>query len=91
MKMKIFPLLLTVAFIIGTAGNALSTHVEEKGTIKGTVTEIKAVEVELTVRDEKGKETKVSTKDPSAYKIGDRVVIKGGKVLKEVRPATGGY
>ncbi len=92
MKMKIFALSLVVPlFILGTAVKGLPTHVEEKGTVKGTVTDIKAVEVELTVKDEKGKETKVRTKDPSAFKLGDHVVIKSGKVMKEVKPITGGY
>jgi len=92
MKMKIFPVFLIVMlFVFGTAVKGLSTHVEEKGTVKGTVTDIKAVEVELTVKDERGKETKVRTKDPSVFRLGDRVVIKDGKVMKEVKPITGGY
>jgi hypothetical protein len=92
MEMKIFPVFLIVTlFVFGTAVKSLSTHEEEKGTVKGTVTDIKAVEVELTVKDERGKETKVRTKDPSAFKLADRVVIKNGKVMKEVKPITGGY
>ncbi len=84
-------LLIAVALMIGSAGVGFSSHVEEKGVVKGTVTETKIVEVELTVKDDKGKESKVRTKDTAAFKLGDRVVIKDGKVTKEVRPITGGY
>ncbi len=58
--------------------------------VKGAVTGIKVVEIELTVKDDKGKETKVRTGDTS-FKSGDHVVIRDGKVSKEVRPITGGY
>ena len=64
---------------------------EKAAVVKGTVTETKIVEVELTVKDDTGKETKVRTKDTTAFKLGDRVVIKDGKVTKEVKPITGGY
>lgn len=92
MKAKIFPVFFIVAlFVLGMAGKGLSIHAEEKGTVTGSVTDIRAVEVELTVKDDKGKETKVRTKDPSAFKLGDRVVIRDGKAMKEVKPLTGGY
>ena len=92
MKNKSFiVLLISAVLIIGAAGVGFSAHEEEKGVVKGTVTDIKAVEVELTVRDDQGKESKVSTKDTGAFKLGDHVVIKDGKVTKEVKPITGGY
>lgn len=92
MKNKSFIILLMAgALMIGTAGVGLSSHVEEKGVVKGIVTDIKAVEVELTVKDDKGKESTVRTKDTAAFKLGDRVVIKDGKATKEVKPITGGY
>lgn len=92
MKNKSFIILLiAVALMIGSAGIGFSAHVEEKGIVKGTVSETKVVEVELTVKDDTGKETKVRTKDTTAFKLGDRVVIKDGKVTKEVKPITGGY
>ena len=92
MKNKtLFVLLIVFSFTIVTAGVGFSVHVEGKGEVKGTVTEIKIVEVELTVKDDKGTETKVKTKDTAAFKLGDRVVIKDAKVAKEVKPITGGY
>jgi outer membrane lipoprotein SlyB len=92
MKNKtLFVLLIVFSFTIGMAGVGFSVHVEGKGEVKGTVTEIKIVEVELTVKDDKGTETKVKTKDTGAFKLGDRVVIKDAKVAKEVKPITGGY
>ena len=92
MKNKtLFVLLVVFSFTILMAGVGFSIHEERKGEVKGTVTEIKIVEVELTVRDDKGTETKVRTKDAAVFKLGDRVVIKGDKVAKEVKPITGGY
>ena len=91
MKNKSFILLLiAVSLILGAAGVGFSSHVGEKGVVKGIVTETKVVEVELSVKDDKGKETKVRTGD-ATFKPGDRVVIKDGKVTKEVKPLTGGY
>lgn len=92
MKNKtLFVLLIVFSCLILMAGVGFSVHVEPKGEVKGTVTGIKMVEVELTVRDDKGTETKVNTKDTAAFKLGDRVVIKDAKVTKEVKPITGGY
>ena len=68
-----------------------SVHVEDKGVVKGTVTEIEVIEVELTVKDEKGKETKIKIKDISDIKVGDSVTIKDGKIKKAVKPITVGY
>ncbi|MBI4689651.1 MAG: hypothetical protein HY754_05240 [Nitrospirae bacterium] len=90
MKKKItISLFVIIVFVFGIAGIGLTIH-EEKGTIRGTVTEIKIIEIELTVKDDKGKETKVKSKD-GAFKPGDHVIIKDGKVSKEVKPITGGY
>ncbi len=93
MKMKIFPVLFVVAALIfGTAVKGIAMHAEEKGTVRGTVTGVKIVEVELTVKDDSGKVTTVrASKDAATFKTGDRVVIKDGKVAKEVKPLTGGY
>lgn len=82
--------IMAAVFLFSTAGISFSAHEDVKGTVKGTVTEIKIVEVELTVKDDKGKETKVKTKD-TGLKLGDRIVIKDGKASKEVKPITGGY
>jgi len=90
MKRKpIFVLLVTLLFTFIFVSTGFSVH-EEKGTVKGTVTEVKIVEVELTVKDAKGKVMKVKTTNTS-YKLGDSVIVKGGKVSKEVKPITGGY
>lgn len=78
-----------LAFVLGSAGAGFSDHAAKDMT--GTVTKIEVTEVELTVKDDKGKETKVKAKDPAAFKAGDRVVVKDGKVIKEVKPITGGY
>ncbi len=93
MKMKILPIMfVTALLVLGTAVKGLTTHVEEKGTVKGTITDVKTVEVELTVKDDKGNEVTVRTsKDADTFKTGDKVVIKDGKVAKEVKPLTGGY
>ena len=92
MKNKtLFVLLIVFSFTIMMAGVGFSVHEDVKGEVKGTVTEIKIFEVELTVKDDKGSETKVKTKDTAAFKLGDRVVIKDTKVAKEVKPITGGY
>jgi hypothetical protein len=46
----------------------------------------------VTIKDDKGKETKVKVKEISDVKVGDRVIVtKEGKVKKEVKPKTGGY
>ncbi len=89
-KKAVFMLLAAMIFAFIAAGSGFAAH-EEKGTAKGTITEIKIIEVELTVKDAKGKEMKVKTKDPALFKLGDSVVIKDGKVSKEVKPITGGY
>jgi flagellar hook assembly protein FlgD len=82
---------IAATLMLGAPLIGFSAHEESKDTIKGTVTDIKTTEVELTVKDEKGKETKVRTKDTSAFKTGDHVVIKDGKVSKQVKPISGGY
>jgi len=82
--------IMAAVFLFSTAGISFSAQEDVKGTVKGTVTAIKIVEVELTVKDDKGKETKVKTKD-TGLALGDRIVIKDGKASKEVKPITGGY
>lgn len=82
---------LAATLMLGMPLVGFSAHEESKDTVKGMVTDIKTTEVELTVKDEKGKETKVRTKETSAFKAGDNVVIKDGKVSKQVKPISGGY
>lgn len=82
---------IAAALILGIPLAGFSAHDEKKEAVKGIVTDVKATEVELTVRDEKGNETKVRTKETSTFKAGDNVVIKDGKVSKQIKPISGGY
>lgn len=91
MKRRGFSALLVAAvFVVCAAGVGLASHEEEKGAVKGTVTGVKIVEIEISVKDDRGKETKVKTGD-TTFQLGDRVFIKDGKVSREVKPKTGGY
>ena len=87
----VFVLLVVVVFAFFAAGVSDAAHKEEKGTVKGMVTKIEPSEYEVTVKDEKGKETKVTVKDAAGLKVGGNVVIKDGKVMPAVKPKTGGY
>ncbi len=92
MKIKnVLTLFVVMAFTFTVAGIGYSSHKEEKGVIKGTVTKIEVTEYELTVKDSKGQETKVKVKGAPEFKIGDNVVVKDGKATKAVKPLTGGY
>jgi outer membrane lipoprotein SlyB len=93
MKMKtFFVVLIAAAFVFGVTGTGFPEHDHKAmGAVKGTVTETKVVEIELTVRDDKGKDTKIRTKDTGTFQLGDRVVIQNGNITKEVKPITGGY
>jgi hypothetical protein len=88
---KVFAFVIAFAFITSAAGVGYSAHKEEMGTVKGTVTKIEPSEYEVTVKDDKGKETKVKVKDAAGLKAGESVVIKDGKVMPAVKPKTGGY
>ena len=91
MKTKTVAVLFAVLiFAISSASPVFSGHKDEKGAVKGIITKIEISELEITVKDEKGMEKKVRTKDTS-FKAGDRVVIKDGKLMPEVKPITGGY
>ncbi len=90
MKKTFLGLFLAVFFVAGLVGGTFASHEMEKGVVKGTVTGIKIVEVELAVKDDEGNETKVRTGD-TTFQLGDRVFIKSGKVSREVKPKTGGY
>jgi hypothetical protein len=92
MKGKTILVLVIVCIgILNLAGPGFSAHKEEKGAVQGTIMKIEATEYEITVKDEKGKETKVKVKDAGGFKVGENVVIKDGKVTKAVKPITGGY
>ncbi len=83
--------LMVFVFTFSVAGVGHCGHQEEKGAIKGTVTKIVPSEYEITIKDDKGKETKVKVKDTGGVKVGEGVAVKDGKVTKEVKPKTGGY
>ncbi len=92
MKIKnILALFVVVAFTFSVAGISYSSHQEEKGVIKGTVTKIEVTEYELTVKDSKGQETKFKMNGVPEFGVGDNVVVKDGKATKAVKPLTGGY
>lgn len=90
--MKTIALIVSLVMLFCFAGTAFSAHQEEKAAPKGTVTKIVTTEYEVTIKDDKGKETKVKAKDISDVKVGDSVIVtKEGKVKKAVKPITGGY
>jgi hypothetical protein len=91
MMKTVLALLVTLVFMLGVAVPGYPTHKDEPGTVKGTVTKIEPSEYEVTVKDDKGKETKVKVKDAAGLKAGESVVIKDGKVMPAVKPKTGGY
>jgi hypothetical protein len=92
MKIRnVLALFVVMAFTFTVAGISYSSHKEEKGVIKGTITKVEVTEYELTVKDNKGQETKVKGKGAPEFKVGDNVVVKDGKATKAVKPLTGGY
>ncbi len=91
-SMKAFiGLLIVFSVTVGLAGPGYATHKEEKGTVKGTITKIEPSGYEITVRDDKGKETKVNMREAGSLKVGDSVVVKDGHITPAVKPRTGGY
>ncbi|MCJ7747273.1 MAG: hypothetical protein MUP27_05980 [Desulfobacterales bacterium] len=76
---KLIILLMAVVFTLGVA--SLSFSAQE---IKGTVSKIEGDK--LTILDDMGKQTTMSVGDPMILKdlkVGDRVLVKDGKVTKE--------
>jgi len=90
-RSMVFVVLLVFVVTVGITGTCYSGHKEEKGAVKGTVTEIVPVEYEITVKDDHGKETKVKVKDIGDVKVGDNVTIQNGRAKKSIKPKTGGY
>jgi outer membrane lipoprotein SlyB len=76
---KFIVLLMAMVFTLGVVG--LSFSAQE---IKGTVSKIEGNK--LTILDDMGKEKTVKVKDLESLKdlkVGDRVLVKDGKVTKE--------
>ncbi len=76
---KLIVLLMVAAFTLGVVG--LSFSAQE---IKGTVSKIEGDR--LTIEDDMGKQTTTRVEDPMILKdlkVGDRVLVKDGKVTKE--------
>lgn len=76
---KLIVLLMATVFTLGFVG--LSFSAQE---IKGTVSKIEGDK--LTLEDDMGKQVTISVKDPMILKdlkVGDRVSVKDGKVIKE--------
>lgn len=78
---KALAVLMAMVFTVGVAGLAFAQDA------KGTVTKI---EVKITVKDDKGKETTVTVKETGGAKVGDVVEVKGG-VTKVVKKKAAGY
>jgi sRNA-binding protein len=89
--MKAILTAVSLLLFIVSADISFSAHHEEKAVAKGTVTKIEISEYEVTIKDDKGTETKNKVKDISDIKVGDSVIIKEGKIKKAVKPVTGGY
>ena len=88
---KMFLMFVALVISLSFAGVSFSGHKEEKGEVKGMVTKIEVAEYMVTVKDDKGKETKIKVKDAAGLKVGESVVVKDGKVAPAVKPKTGGY
>lgn len=88
---KVVLFVAAVVFTFGVTGLSYSSHKEEKGTLKGTIIKIEPSEYEITVKDDRGNETKVTVKEAGGLKVGESVIIKNGKVMPAVKPKTGGY
>lgn len=76
---KLIVLLMVAAFTFGMVGLGFSAQ-----EVKGTVSKIEGIQ--LTIQDEMGKQTTVKVEDPADLKdlqIGDKVLVKDGKVTKE--------
>jgi pyruvate kinase len=79
MTKRLIVLLMATAFVLGVVGLSFSAP-----EIKGTVSKIDGNK--LTLVDETGKEKTVTVKDKESLKevkVGDRVSVKDGKVIKE--------
>lgn len=90
-RSAILVVLLAFVVTVSVTGTCFSGHKEEKGAVRGAVTEIVPVEYEITVKDDHGKETKTRVKDVADIKVGDNITIENGKAKKSVKPKTGGY
>ncbi len=76
---KLIVLLMAAVFTLGVAGLCFSAQ-----EVKGTISKIEGST--LTILDNTGKEVTVQVKEPvaaKALKVGDKVSVKDGKVIKE--------
>jgi len=90
--MKTVIVVMSLVLLVCFPAMGFAAHQEEKAASKGIVTKIAVTEYEVTLKDDKGKETKVKVKEISDVKVGDGVIVtKEGKIRKEVKPKTGGY
>ena len=82
---RLIVLLMAMVFTLGVVG--LSFSAQE---IKGTVSKIEGNK--LSILDETGKEKTVNVKDKESLKeikVGDKVLLKDGKVIKPDYPTKG--
>jgi ABC-type enterochelin transport system substrate-binding protein len=80
-----------LVLLVSFPATGFAAHQVEKAAPKGTVTKITVSEYEVTIKDEKGKETKVKVKEISDVVVGDSVIVTNGALKKAVKPKTGGY
>ncbi len=71
---KIIALVVALIFALGIAAVSFA------GEMMGTVTKVDGAKI--TIKDDKGKETMVEDKMAKDIKVGDKVTVKDGKVMK---------
>lgn len=79
MTKRLIVLLMVTAFTLAVAGISFSAQ-----EIKGTVAKIEGNQ--LTIQDDAGKQVTVQVKDRESLKeikVGDRVLVKDGRITKE--------
>lgn len=77
---RLIVLVMAVVFTLGVLSLTASAQQEVKGTVS------KMEGNQITIRDDSGKQITVSVQDPMTLKdlkVGDRVSVKDGKVIKE--------
>jgi len=89
--MKTAVVVTCLVLLISFPTTVFAAHQVEKAAPKGTVTKITVSEYEVTIKDDKGKETKVKVKEVSDVAVGDSVIVTNGVLKKAVKPKTGGY
>ena len=82
---KILALIVAIMFTLSVAGLGFAAEVKEAKEMKGTISKVEGAK--FTIKDDKGKETVVEDKAAKDLKVGDKVMVKGGKITKEAAKA----